>query len=47
LLMRASDPLKPHAFRNAQHALLTFTLLHLDLDCLYADRAFMYELVVA
>jgi hypothetical protein len=45
--MRANDPLKPYSFRNAQPMLLTFILLHLSLDCPYADRALMWELVVA
>jgi hypothetical protein len=47
LLLRAIGPLKPNAFRNAQHVLLMFPWLRLDLDCLYAERAFTWEQVVA
>ena len=42
LLAWANDPLKPNTFRNAQHMLPMFRWLRLDLDCLYADRAFKW-----
>lgn len=35
-------PQKPTPFRNAQHPLLRFILLHLGPDYPYADRAFLF-----